>query len=53
MLAAEHETLPEPMGEASRMILSDLEGSMLLARTDGGITRFSRQPNGSSTLTPA
>jgi TetR/AcrR family transcriptional regulator, transcriptional repressor for nem operon len=74
MLAAEYETLPEPMGEAvvtffrdneawlgkvvsegqtdgsfsprltpgeaSQMILSGLEGSMLLARTDGGITRF-------------
>ena len=74
MLAAEYETLPEPMGEAvvaffrdneawlgkvvsegqtdgslssrltpgeaSQMILSGLEGSMLLARTDGGVTRF-------------
>lgn len=27
-------------GEASQMILSGLEGAMLLARTDGGITRF-------------
>ena len=74
MLAAEYETLPEPMGdavvtffrdnetwlgevvsqgqadgslsprltpgEASQMILSGLEGAMLLARTYGGITRF-------------
>ena len=27
-------------GEASQMILSGLEGTMLLARTDGGINRF-------------
>jgi TetR/AcrR family transcriptional repressor of nem operon len=74
MLAAEYETLPEPMseavvmffqdneawlgrvisqgqtdgslsrsltpGEASQMILSGLEGAMLLARTYGGLPRF-------------
>jgi TetR/AcrR family transcriptional repressor of nem operon len=74
MLAAEYETLPEPMskavvtffrdneawlgtvisqgqtdgslsrslapGEASQMILSGLEGAMLLARTYGGLSRF-------------
>lgn len=74
MLAAEYETLPEPMGAAvvaffrdnetwlevviaqgqtdgslarrlipggaAQMILSGLEGAMLLARTSGGITRF-------------